>query len=342
MIKNSKQSQIWPNNLRAIATISVILLHVSAPILSKFSDVSIYTWQIGNIYDSLSRYCVPVFFMLSGALLLNKDYKLEIFIKKRFFRIIPPFIFWSIVYIIYKIIDINKDFNSVIDLIFYFIRNLFNGSQYHLWFIYTLLGLYLLMPILRKWIKHASKKEIQYFLLIWSITIIYAIPRLKGYLPKLYLVNFSGFLGYMILGFYLSKLNSFKTYKLLTVFSLSLIFTILGTYYLSIKNLAFNEVLYGYLMPNVLINSIALFLLIKQVNIKSKPITYILSKISMHSYGIYLIHVLILSLLSKIGLDWRLANPLISIPSITILTVLISTLSIHLGKKIKFISKLIG
>lgn len=317
------------------------MLHVSAPILSKFNELPIYTWNIGNLYDSLTRFCVPIFFMLSGALLLSKDYELEYFIKKRFLRIIPPFIFWSLVYIIYDIIKGGKDFNSIIEVVTFFLRKIFHGSQYHLWFIYTIMGLYLFVPILRKWIKNATQKEILYFLIIWIITILYGIPHLKGYLPKIYLVNFSGYLGYMVLGYYLSQLKQQKNFLSILLIVLGVCITIIGTYCFTIKSSSFNSYFYGYLTPNVLIVSIGVFLLFKELKIKSKRINTVLGYISSYSFGIYLSHVLILKLLTEIGFNWSFTNAVISIPLVTMVTIALSTLIIHFGKKIKIVSKLI-
>lgn len=342
MTNSLATKQTWPDILRALATLAVIILHTASPILNQFETIPVTSWHIGNIYDSLTRFCVPVFFMLSGALLLSKDYSLKDFLSKRFLRIIPPLIFWSLIYIVYTIFDSNKTFSSFLDLSLFVLLKLFKGSQFHLWFIYTLLGLYLLVPILRKWIKNASKNEILYFLLIWICTIIYAIPHLNDYLPKINLMNFSGYLGYMVLGYYLSNMKSFKKSKSFLLYSIGVIVTILGTYYLTSKNGAFNSTFYGYLTPNVLLSSTGIFLLIKEIHITSSIVKLMVSKISKYSYGIYLVHILVLELLLKLGLNWQITNPVISIPVIAILTILISWLIIYLGNKIKFLSRLVG
>lgn len=317
------------------------MLHISAPILGQYNELSTYTWNIGNFYDSLTRFCVPIFFMLSGALLLNKDYELTYFIKKRFLKIIPPFIFWSLVYVIYDIIKGDKDFNSIIEVVYFFIRNIFHGSQYHLWFIYTIMGLYLFVPILRKWIKNSTQKEILYFLGIWVITIIYGIPHLKGYLPKIYLINFSGYLGYMVLGYYLSQLKPQKKYLSSILIVIGVLITITGTHYFTIKSSSFNSYFYGYLTPNVLSASVGVFLLFKELKINSKRINTALEFISKYSFGIYLSHVLVLRSFTEVGFNWRFSNAIFSIPLITIVTITISAVIIHFGKKIKYVSKLI-
>lgn len=96
---NSNSSEIvWMNNLRALATFSVIVLHVTFPILYNYGTININDWQVGNFFDSLVRFCVPVFLMLTGALLLGKPIEIASFFKKRFVRVLFPFLFWSSIY----------------------------------------------------------------------------------------------------------------------------------------------------------------------------------------------------------------------------------------------------
>jgi surface polysaccharide O-acyltransferase-like enzyme len=75
----------WADNLRVIAIFSVILVHVMDPLFENNPSVS-PVWWIGNIYGSFVRYCVPIFVMLTGALILPKDYELKYFLKKKFIR----------------------------------------------------------------------------------------------------------------------------------------------------------------------------------------------------------------------------------------------------------------
>lgn len=282
------------------------------------------------------RFCVPVFFMLSGALLLSKDYKLNYFIKKRFWRIIPPLFFWSLVYIFYDYVLVGNESFTLVEFTKIIIKNIFFGSKYHLWFVYTLLGLYLFIPILRKWIKNSSNNEILYFLLIWFATIIYTTPRLNEYLPTIPLTNFEGYIGYLVLGYYLSNLNLKNKIIPILFLVIGITITIYGTYYLSNKNNQFSGYLYGYLTPNVLFSSIGVFLVLKNCIVKNKKIERAIVFLSDQSYGIYLVHVLILALLNEIGLNWTIANPIISIPLVSVICLLISSIVIYLFRKIKF------
>lgn len=217
-----------------------------------------------------------------------------------------------------------------------------HGSEYHLWFVYTLLGLYLLVPILSKWVKNASNHEIRYFLIIWLITFLYGAPVINKYLPNFNLINFSGYIGYFVLGYYLSKYRALKKHWIIGFILIGTLSTILGTYYSTYAKQAFMDYYYSYLTFNVAITSAGVFLLFKQYPFRSKRIKEGLLLISKHSFGIYLSHVLVLSLLAKTGLYWNTINPIISIPITTIACVSISTFMIFLGNKVKFLNFLIG
>ncbi|WP_103069717.1 acyltransferase [Aquimarina sediminis] len=331
-----KDKQVWLDNTRAIATIAVVIVHVSAPILYKFGEVSNEIWWVGNVYDSIVRFCVPVFFMLTGALLLSKDYILKDFLIKRFLRIIPPLVFWSLIYICYHTFFVGDNSFTLYEFFRKVIKGLFQGSEYHLWFVYTLLGLYLFIPVLRKWIKYSSRKEVLYFLLIWGVTITYGVPVFRNYLPQITLINFTGFIGYIVLGYYLSNTTMTRLYVPIMLIVVGVAITIYGTYYISDQENLFHEYFYGYLTPNILMVSIGVFLFFKTYIVGNKVVVRIISFISDHSFGIYLVHVLILSLLDKIGVNWELTTPVISIPLVTGICVVLSGTIVYLVRKIKY------
>ena len=68
-----QKQQFGISFLRVLATFSVIVIHVSGPLVVKFGDISLFDWHVANFFDSISRYAIPMFFIISGALLLDKD-----------------------------------------------------------------------------------------------------------------------------------------------------------------------------------------------------------------------------------------------------------------------------
>jgi surface polysaccharide O-acyltransferase-like enzyme len=97
-VDNYKVTTAWLDFVRWIATIAVITIHVAAPYLYKYGSIPMLNWNFYNFIDSLTRFAVPFFVMLSGALLLNRNDSLKDFLFKRFSRVLIPFLFWSIIY----------------------------------------------------------------------------------------------------------------------------------------------------------------------------------------------------------------------------------------------------
>ena len=108
-----------------------------------------------------------------------------------------------------------------------------------------IVGIYLFVPIIGKSLRSCNEKDIQYFLLIWFFVLIFNLPYLSKYKPTIDLTSFIGYIGYLVLGYYLS-IKSFKNPKKLKIVSIVLIAigvltTQLGTYFLSKKSNSFNS-----------------------------------------------------------------------------------------------------
>lgn len=334
MIKSKIESQnhYGISLLRVLATLSVIVIHVSGPLVVKFGKISDFDWNIANFYDSISRYAVPIFFMISGSLLLGREFEIKDFLKNRLGKIIPPFLFWSLFYSLSnRYFFDNETFNAS-----KVVKDIFYGSEYHLWFVYALIGVYLIFPIFQKWINSSKKNDIQYFLIIWIITLFLTIPDVAIYFPKINFSYFSGFLGYFILGFYLKKyVNGPKWISYLLIL-IGVAITIFGTYYFSNKSNKFYDYFYEYLSLNALMVSIGIFLLfnkIENINDKMKPIA---SKLNECSFGIYLIHPLVLNIFGLLGVSVCFVNPIIGILIVSLACFLLGFIVIFIIKKIKF------
>ena len=330
----------WADSLRTIATIAVIILHVTAPLLTSMESLT--NWWIGNIIESSVRFSVPVFFMLTGALLFDKEYPLNTFLKKRFFRVIIPFLFWSTIYISFSLTlkVLHNEELHFFNVLNFVIDQFKNGSSYHLWFVYTLLGIYLFIPIISKWIRNSNNDEILYFLILWFITVLLTYPFLSIFKTSIDFSNFSGYLGYCILGYYLRKVNFQNTHKkdiiAIFLFFTGLIITITGTYFLFLLKGEKDELYYSYLTLNVLMCAIGVYLYIKDKYLTNQLVLKFLSVMNKFSYGIYLVHVLILTFLTKAGITCFFIHPLIGIPLTTVLCLLISGLIIYLISKLPY------
>ena len=352
---------IYVDLLRIAATFGVIVLHTAA---LKWYDtpVTSFNWQVMNIYDSLVRWTVPIFVMVSGVFHLqpNKSgttFKAEMQkIYKKVFRIICAIVFWGVLYNVFNLFDGFYRRNEPITI--YGIIRIFGviiigPAYYHLWFLYMLMGLYLLTPIFRCFVNTCKREHIEYFLVLFLVigTCIPMInsglkffPVFKGKSIFLPVSELTGYIGYYIAGYYFANYKIKQKMKngiyILGIFSL--LFTIIITSVISIYNKKPFGGLYGYLLPNTMFVAYGIFLLFQEIFAKiniSNAKMKIISIISKDTFGIYLIHALLLQIFDAIGLNTLTFSPLVSIPIIAIVVIILSEMGTIILNKIPVLNK---
>lgn len=273
--------------LRIMACLMIVIMH--APLPAENTN--------GLFLSALSYFTAPgigLFFMLSGALLLPIKEDMRTFLKKRFVKVVYPTIFWSLFYILANWLMLHQRAEwgrSLLSIPFSA-----HGTSV-LWFIYTLLGLYLLAPILSRWLVNASKREIEFYLLLWVITLCY--PLLK-YVVDLNLGNtgilfyFSGYVGYFLLGYYLRHYALFIQWKHL----LPLLFVVIAVPVLC--KLMLLEVdfydLFWYLSIFVVIQCVCWWKLVcgAKFGFNSRMLRSFVVELSKMTFGIYLVHIFVM------------------------------------------------
>ncbi|MGE5042298.1 MAG: acyltransferase [Candidatus Levyibacteriota bacterium] len=271
--------------MRILAIYLIIVLHL-AP--SNYVGLK---HPEGLIISSLLQISVPLFVMLSGGLLLGKSESYGTFFKKRFIRVVSPWIFWTTVFTFliifnnqYSILSFVKIFHSVFIPMF--------------WLLPTLSGLYLLTPSLRIYIKHAKQKEVWLMVLLWFITVS-ILPYFRSS-PGFPMVPDNGIvrliismLGYYILGYLITKLKPSKNNFL--------IFIILFLAGLSLSSLTYAGIIRSGDVSNIspgsvllTISTFALFYFSEKVlsNKFSMRIKTIIAGISKATFGVYFAHYL--------------------------------------------------
>lgn len=347
VLQHKEQNINWINNLRLIAMFAVIVLHTASPLLFAYKGTPLQNWLVGDIYNALVRFSVPVFVMITGALLLHREYELGGFLKKRIGRLILPFIFWSLVYIGYKLYNEEIAFNGNIGAdLKLVLQQLQTGSFYHLWYVYLLIGLYLFIPVLGKFVRNATEKELLYFLSIWFLAMLLSTPYLSVFNTAVDLHNFTGYIGYLVLGHYLTY-KRFKLRALPVIAGLLFIgFVVLiswGTYYLQVKDHELSTFFYEPIGPFIVILSVCAFLIAKYTVIKLNPaIRRIFDNAGKYTLGIYLSHALILTLLELADINYTLFTPILSIPLVALLCFLLSWLLIYAMSKLPLVKHVIG
>lgn len=323
------------DSAKVIAIIAVVALHVSASLFYQFTPNPSSEWWIGNVVDSICRWGVPIFLMCSGVVMLSKQKAehLHNFFKKRFVKIVIPLIGWSFIYVLWKY-RLAIDISIVEREAKLFISG---ASYYHLNFLYYLLGLYLITPVLRVFISNADKSTIEYFIGFWLLaTTGYSyfakITHLSINIP---LTPFSGYIGYYVLGYYLHTFPIRRTAMVFYFCGMAgLGATILGTFFLCQLTGAPNEYFYGYLNLTVIMMATAVFIFIKSKDAGLPP-NFRLSYTSGLAFGIYLIHPIVLELLAMLGITANTFYPIIGIPLTTVLVLIISSGLVLLLKKNK-------
>ena len=278
-----KERVVYFDYLRVLATMAVIFLHVAAQNWYD-TDVNTLNWHVFNIYDSIVRWGVPIFVMISGALFLEKEIDIKKLYLKNILRLIIAFLFWSTIYSIINGGDILKILTNIIE------------GHYHMWFIPMIIGLYISIPIIQNIIK--SDKITKYFLIL-AFLFVFFIPQLiqltedfgetrikillsatnktiKNIQPQIAL----GFTGYFISGYFINKIKIIKK-KRIFIYILGIIgaaITITLDAYLALERQIPVSTYYGNFCINVLMQSIAIFVFIKYNSPKSNKLNNIINK----------------------------------------------------------------
>lgn len=292
---------VWPDFLRIISIFCVIIIHVTSVGLRDYEFCSsVWTWSA--MLNSMCRWAVPVFFMISGMFFLDpkRQFDIKKFFKKNVLRIVLCIVVWGLLYsfldqYLYGTISLKSILIAIYGI-------LTDNTGYHLWFLYFQLILYISTPFLRIFTEHACKKQLDYAIVIWFIlTAVFpmvnalsneliGLPTVISYGP----VAIAGYGGYYLLGYRLKKYPlEKKGYVIsLIVGILSFVSMPIGNLLLSIRNGSFRETFTNPLGICCCLFSIALFSLVSRWNLKSKWISWVGQRV----FGVYLVHAFFVSL----------------------------------------------
>ena len=216
----------WIDWMRVAACLMVMVVHSTEPFYLGGEGSRILTegdayWA--SFFDTFVRACVPLFVVASSYLQFPLHYSTGEFLRRRALRVLVPFICWTIVYALV--------WGEPVDNLRSLLLN-FNYAAGHLWFVYMLVGIYLLMPMLSPWAERVGKRELQFYLLLCFATTLIPFVRAlaaDGAAPVIYgptgipnralyplwgeaswntyglFYYLSGFIGYLLLGLYLRR-----------------------------------------------------------------------------------------------------------------------------------------
>ncbi len=358
--KASNNRVAFVDTLKLLAILGVITIHISATPLVSLKIASL-DWYVALFFGSIIRWAVPIFLMCSGVLFLkaDKDITTKQVFSKYLFRILCALFVWAT---FYEAIDILKAFYRIgyidYDIIYKSIRNIFTfNTQTHLYYLYIVILIYSLLPIIRVFTGTASKKQLEYLIIAWivlGIILPFAIQfrpfsLIKGMVRQYPISMVYSAIGYFVLGHYMNKytLKRWTNYFIYFLGVIGLIVTLWGTAFSSIAKGSVYTLYIEGMTPNVAAMAAAVFLLVKNlssrelqgreasIGVKRKIISYI----SKGSFCVYLIHIAFIDLLRGLHLTFPEANTLITIPLLVIVVLMLSIGAYFVLSKIPVVKK---
>ena len=329
----STKREVWIDWLRVIACFMVMVVHSTEPFYlggegTLVKSASDAFWA--SFMDSLVRACVPIFVVASSYLQFPMHYSSGEFLRRRAVRILIPLAVWSVVYALIW----GKPAENFVNLL----QN-FNYAAGHLWFVYMLVGLYLIIPMLSPWAEKVTKTELQVYIGIWLFTTLIPFIRiwLGGEPPVIYgpsgipnparyplwgecswntsgtFYYLSGMIGYLLIGLYfrrfVGELSWSKTLRaglpcLIVGFAICF-----GVFYTSVCRTtggvypfegpvgiaAIWETPWMFDSTGVALMTIGTIFLMRKITSCGSFYSRIVLPVSKASYGMYLLHMIILS-----------------------------------------------
>lgn len=337
--------------LRFLACIGVVIIHSTVDSIE--GSFGSFDFWLGLSFNSIARFAVPVFAMITGALLLDSGYNYTPQKnKKHILRMVTFFVFWSVLYaVFYQIVSPIMKHEPVDGLNFVF--SIFRGTM-HLWYVYMLIGFYLILPLLRLWVNDKNKKYVEYFIILGTI-FAFILPQvvtvgsyystyfehLKCILDTLNLSYIGGFTTYFLLGWYLNNYELKSKSLAYTLGVAGLIVTIVGSGALSIT-LNDNVQMFGYTTINVLLYSVMVFVLFKSIfknnDIKENKLVALASR---YSLGIYAIHPFFISIIRMVIERVGITSSIITMPVIFLFAFIGSLIATIILSKLPILKKIV-
>ncbi|MBR5226237.1 MAG: acyltransferase family protein [Clostridia bacterium] len=337
--------------IRALACLLVVMIHSSMNFAVQ--EIDSIAFLFGNVFDSMARPGVPLFVMLSGALMLDENYH---FTKSKWIRRIALmtlfYVFWSVAYcVVYRIFfPIIKREPVDMAIVFSYIIN----GHYHLWFIPMIIGTYLLVPILRMWVQTKNIRQIEYFLCLSLLFTFFAKPVVEfcslvfpdsekiTIFNNLGMQSCTGYVVYFILGWYLANKNPFKPIHLYLMGFVGLLITIVGTYLLFALVETDEFFFYSNFSVNILAYSAAVFSLIKlffeKTAYRNHKVHHAVSFIAKNSLGIYAVHAFLITVFYRLFSD---VYPLFAILAVFTLAMIVSAAVTMIMRRIPVLKNLV-
>ena len=345
-----KATILWVDLIRVLAIFLVVMVHVSGQLTNVWGKIPNDQWIIADIYGGIVRVCVPLFFMISGYLLLPRSESLGDFYRKRMPRILVPFVVWSLIYLGWFC---GNHPNTCTPSLSWNLL-LVQGTYYHLWFLYSLINIYLILPVLRLMTRPNLDKRILWYLVgLWLIfqPLLAIAHKFWNFSIKLSPPLTTGFVCYFFLGYLLGELGLSRARIIVSaaIWVISTLITIFGTYILTYRSGQFDGFFYDFVSLNVIFASGATFLLLRwiaEAKLFSSSNGYALMRtFAISAFGIYLVHIIVIEVLGGwipyLHINSFMGNAIWSIPVVSTFVFAISFFIVRILQKVPILKYMV-
>ena len=322
------------DKLRVLSMILVVVVHIANYYCRAYAQIGTLSFFVAILLNSLARISVPVFFMISGALLLKKEYSSKKNVKRITEKIACLVIITSI-YLVWDRFVMAKDGTNLLSLIV-------KPERSMLWFMYVIIGIYIALPFIKRMVDHLTPKEELLFVILWAVFngLLYFLHLSAAY--PIPIINGAYYLGYFVLGHILYKnIHLFEKQRhnaLLLIAGLLAVLTIAElSFLLSLYKNTYYDYFLGYRSALMMIASVCAFVFI-YLNSENKS-NKVLAKLSEVSFGVYLVHGIILDACMKL-FPYRSVNAVFGIPVCLVIIFYLSFGIMCIIKKVPVLKRL--
>ena len=340
-----RKNIVYLSRIRAFACIAVVILHTfyAFDSFAQKNSEHIIMLSVRN----LMMWAVPCFVMVTGALLLDKKRKTDL--KKIFgnyiMRMVTALILFSLLFAVFDSLVMNKPMSQ--ELVSGLKNIAFGTGWKHMWYLYMMIALYLLLPVYKAIVKSSGKTEIIYLLAVYTVfmSLLPTVQTITGKTTAFYICSYTIYPFFLFLGYAMHSrlININPVVSYLLVILSAVIISVMTA--LSCKNGSpeITELLENYSFPVFIAGSAGIYSLFRLSEKKDfKIIDSILLKIDGCSFGIYLIHMAVLKfIIVKLQFNPFLHGGTISVILITIGIFIISFALVYILKMIPYVKKVL-
>jgi len=346
-LQRKNESMFWLNDARLLAATAIIFVHFIQSVGGTLNaSLGTLDWWEINFFSAFTMWGVPVFVMISGALLLSteKEYATPSdFYSRRLSRLGIPILFWTLFYLALTFLK-SQILGQSLDLEALGMDVIAGRPYGHMWYLYMVFGLYLFTPFLRKIAKYSSDSEMKLLVaMLMFISFLSVLTHdVKLHHSTIFIFMFPAYLAYFFAGHLIMRTSfSIKTINLLLLILLFGLLTALGSY--ASAKYGWRTSFHNNFSLTMIPLSISIMLLAKNMHDKFKMGESVRNSLATFTLGAYLIHPVLIGIIVQtryLGFDMS-SFTVLKILILTSLIILLSLIIAYVFSKLPLLRRVI-